>query len=139
MTDFPLGQNIAEQKLEVLTAIAANTEQQRRLLRRNSLRGVSRLLKEREALIRQFSVLVRQENAVAFFSHAGEAVRLRQAMLRKQREILESSYLLRQETAQAKQQIAQRLQALRTKRRLRRQYDPSSAAAFCGRRLNLKG
>ncbi|HWR39258.1 MAG TPA: hypothetical protein VN611_07135 [Patescibacteria group bacterium] len=139
MTTIQTSIDLLNEKLQILEAITANTEQQRRLLKRNSLPGVTRLLREREQLIRQLAAVVRQLSSENIAASSPALSLLHRTILTKQQELLASANLLRAETSYEKQQLARQLNAVKTKRRIQRHYEPVRTLVYSGRRLNIKG
>lgn len=128
-----------DKKNEILEKIAANTETQYRFIRKREMRGLQRVLREREALIKELlsiNLALSQEKG---WETRQEAVSIMQGMKEKQQEILERSRQVIEEAIAERNYIGMELKSSRVRQQVKNQYMNPWAAVTPGRRFNEKG
>lgn len=128
-----------DKKNEILEKIAANTETQYRFIRKREMRGLQRVLREREALIKELlsiNLALSQEKG---WETRQEAASIMQGMKEKQQEILERSRQVIEEAIAERNYIGMELKSSRVRQQVKNQYMNPWAAVTPGRRFNEKG
>lgn len=128
-----------DKKNEILEKIAANTETQYRFIRKREMRGLQRVLREREALIKELlsiNLALSQEKG---WETRQETASIMQGMKEKQQEILERSRQVIEEAIAERNYIGMELKSSRVRQQVKNQYMNPWAAVTPGRRFNEKG
>ena len=126
-------------KLRILTEIKINTQKQGRFASRGEMRGLRRLLNEREALIWELLSLDREMTADCSRLEHPELKKLVGAISAIQLEILDCWGKTRQEALSARDRAGAQLFAVRNGRRLQHQYVNRWATPTQGARINRRG
>ena len=126
-------------KNEILEKIAANTETQYRFIRKREMRGLRRVLREREALIKELlsiNLALSQEKG---WETKQELISIIQVLKDKQQEILARSRQVIEEAIAERNYIGMELKSSRVRQQVKNQYMNPWAAVTPGRRFNEKG
>ncbi len=126
-------------KLKILEAIGSNTAKQQRFVGKGQLRGLNRLLNEREKLLDELVAADNWLSAQTGWEKAGDFRRLIQAMENKRQEILTVSVQALEATKLARDHAADELRNIRAKKALRNRYADGWKTLQVGRRLNQEG
>jgi hypothetical protein len=126
-------------KLQILGEIAANTETQCHFIQDRKMKGLKRVLKEREALLKEL-VAVNEELAgdQTWKSRQNLAIVI-QEIADKQQEIMERSKQVLQQAVAEKARIAEELRQSKIRRQVNSRYVNPYAVMARGRRINEKG
>lgn len=140
MVELKTAQEYLERKTEILDKLSANTESQHRLLYKLHMKGLRRLLNEREVLLRELAKL-QKHYAASEVLQAGLKLLApqREAMMVKQQQVLERSLQAIQAAEIERNRIGAELSQSKRKRSLRKQYVNPYSVIIPGRRINRKG
>ena len=128
-----------KQKNKILDKIAANTETQYRFIHKREMRGLRRVLREREVLIKELiGINLELSQDQSWKSNQG-VVTLVQEMNLKQQEILDRSRQVIQEAITERTRIAAEIKSSRVRQQVKTQYINPWAVVAQGRRFNEKG
>ena len=126
-------------KMGILEKIAKNTGLQRRLIRKQDMRGLTRLLIERGRMIDELAAvnleLGKGEPQEAWIDLQGVMA----AILAKQREILSLNDEVLQAAMEEKSQVAAAMNNSRVMREAKSHYVKQWALTWCRGSINLKG
>jgi flagellar biosynthesis/type III secretory pathway chaperone len=128
-----------ERKMGILEKIAANTETQRRFIPRRELRGLRRVLREREALLQELAALNREIAGSLKWKTVNTLTPQFQAIAARQREIMNHAAQALQEAAMERNRIAAELNGSKKTRSIRNQYVNHWTVLAPGCRINEKG
>ena len=128
-----------KQKNKILGKIASNTETQYRFIHKREMRGLRRVLREREVLIKELiGINLELSQDQSWKSNQG-VVTLVQEMNLKQQEILDRSRQVIQEAITERTRIAAEIKSSRVRQQVKTQYINPWAVVAQGRRFNEKG
>ncbi len=131
-------QQLLEQQLELLERIRANTETQRYFIRQRELRGLGRMLQEREVLINQLGAVRQAVEAFADWRNDPGLERLVESIELKRDETFQLINCVYREALAEKQRIGAEIKNLRLKRQLKNQYVLKWTMLSWGNRFNEK-
>ncbi len=131
-------QEILKRKLEVLEQIRANTETQRYFIRKRELRGLSRMLREREALIQELAGVNQQLERTEDWRNINGIQPMVQAVTAKEREVFSYCNGVLQEAKSERERIGAELNNLLMRGRLKKQYIVQWKMVAWGNRFNMK-
>lgn len=114
--------NFLVQKMELLNKIAHNTETQLRFVRRQEMRGLQRLLRERAKYLHQLTMLNASMQICACETPTAVLETLQQQIVDKQQQILSCNAQTLQEAKTQRDVIAASLKSLRQRRHLDNSY-----------------
>lgn len=126
-------------KLAILEKIAANTETQRRFIPRRDMRGLRRVLREREALIEGLADVNRDLARNPGWKTMTALAAKMQEMTMKQKEILARSSQVLQQAIMERNRIAAELNSSRVVRYIKTRYVNHWTIMARGGRINEKG
>lgn len=139
MNQFELEECLT-QKRQIIQSILANNETQRYYIQRQNMKGLRRLLLEREQLIEEFAAVEgRLKMAGNSWQQAAEWQAILQNINQEQAALLNSCKLVVQEAGTARQQMATKLREIKAGRLLTNHYAPSWPRMVAGRQLSIKG
>lgn len=127
------------QKMQILEAIAGNTETQYRFIQKRELKGLNRVLRERAALIEALAAINTKLANDQAWRRMPAFVSLNQAIAAKEQETINRCSQVMQEAIAEKARIADELRKSRMQRQVRTQYVNPWAIVARGRRINEKG
>ncbi|WP_378953336.1 hypothetical protein [Pelosinus sp. sgz500959] len=126
-------------KIKVLEKIAANTESQYRFIHKREMKGLGRVLGEREVLLEELltlnQALVREGN----WQHVSELASVILDITKKQQELLERSRQVLQEAMIERTRIATELKNGKIHRSVRSQYVNPWTMMMWGNHINERG
>lgn len=125
-------------KKEIVGAIVANTETQGRFIKARKMKGMRRILREREALLNDLAAVNAQLNRDSSWKKHGQLVFLAQEIEKKQQELLERSKYVVQEAIAERSQIAYELQKSKIGKQVRQTYVNPWVSQLSGARINEK-
>jgi len=123
----------------ILEKLAANTETQRRFIPKREMRGLRRILRERDVLMEELAAVNRELARYPGWKIMNSlALRLRELTL-KQQEILRRAGEALQEAIMERNRIAAELNSKRTARNIKNRYVNHWLVRARGGRINEKG
>lgn len=128
-----------KQQMKLLDRLAANNATQGRFINRRDMRGLRRILRERDSLLAELMEIgtaLRQETG---WQTDGTLGIKRKAIADRQREILASSRDLVQAAIRERSKLAAELSGSRAERQVQRQYVNPWLVMAAGSRINEKG
>ena len=128
-----------DKKSNILNKIAHNTETQYRFIHKREMRGLKRVLRERDALIVELAAVNLELGKDESWKNIQWLVPLIQELSLKQQEILDRSRQIIQEAIIERTHIAAELKSSRVRQQVKNQYVNPWAVVACGRRFNEKG
>jgi hypothetical protein len=128
-----------QRQLKILEEIKVNTDKQGRFVRRGEMRGLRRLLGERQVLIDELVDLTGKLAGDHPRSYLPDAEKLRKDIAARKLEIRDSFDKALREAMTARARIGVQLRDIRTGRRLQHQYVSCWTAPEQGSRFNKKG
>jgi hypothetical protein len=126
-------------KLQILEKIAANTETQYRFIHRREMRGLKRVLRERDALIRELAAINEELSSDQTWKSMQELTPMLQAISRKEQDIMERGRQVMQEAVAERARIAAELKQSKARRQVENQYLNPWAIVARGSRINQRG
>ena len=126
-------------KLQILEKIAASTATQQRFVERRDMRGLKRVLREREALIGELAAVTAVLTADQSWQSDAELRPLREAARSREQAVLGQSRQVLQAALAERARIAAELRGSRAERQLQSQYLHPWAIAARGGRINERG
>lgn len=122
----------------ILERLAANTETQRRFIPKRELRGLRRILRERDVLMEELAAVNRELASCPGWKISPLALRFRELAL-KQQAIMRNSGEALQEAILERNRIAAELNSKRTARNIKNRYINHWLVMGRGGRINEKG
>lgn len=139
MNQFELKECLA-QKRQIIQRILANNETQRLFIKRQNMKGLQRLLLERDTLIGQLTTVEgKLRNAGGNWRQAAEWKEILQPINQERSALLDSCKLVAQEAIAARLQIADKLREIKAGRLLKDHYAPPWTGMGAGCQLSIKG
>lgn len=126
-------------KNNILGKIAANTETQYRFIHKREMRGLKRVLRERDTLIEELVAINLALSKDQSWKNIQGLIPLIQDLNHKQQEILDRSRQVIQEAVAERTRIAAELKSSRVRQQVKSQYINPWAVVAHGRRFNEKG
>ena len=127
------------EKLEILEKLIANTERQGRFVQKREMRGLRRILREREELLNTLLTVNRHLAGNEDWKNSKQLATVRQAVSEKQAQLLKLSSLVITQAIAEKSQIAAELNSSKTAKNLQNRYANPWVTVSQGSRLNAKG
>jgi len=127
------------EKIEIVERIAAKTETISRFIGKRKMKGLGRVLREREALLSELAAVNRELADDRRWQTMDELAPLRAALAAKQREVLDRSAEIVRQARTELARIALELKRSRTMRQAKNNYVNRWQIMTAGRRLNVKG
>lgn len=128
------------QKRQIMQRILTNNDTQRYFIQRQNMKGLQRLLLERDQLIEEFTAVeVRLKSAADNWQQASEWQAILQIVKEEQFAMLNSCKLVVQEAGAARRQIAAKLREIKAGRLLKNHYEPPWPGTVAGCQLSIKG
>lgn len=128
-----------KQKLSILEDISTNTIKQKQFIHKGEMRGLRRLLKEREKLLGELAAVCCELRSDTRWQQMKELQSLVWAIEAKQREIVADSVEVLQETILERDRVAAKLRNIRSGRQLKNRYVGTWETLRSGRCFNVKG
>lgn len=129
-----------KQKRQIIQRILANNETQRYFIQRQNMKGLQRLLLERDQLIEELAAVEgRLKSAGATWQQAAAWQAILQTVKEEQAAMLNSCKLIVEEAVAARLQIAAELREIKAGRLLKNNYAPPWPSMVAGRQLSIKG
>lgn len=126
-------------KMELLEKIAANTETQYRFIHKREMRGLCRILNERELLIKEFAVINRELSNDQQWKNEPSLLLQLQAIEAKQQQILSRSKQVLQEAQTELAAISLELKDSKMRRQIENQYINNFSILIPGLRICEQG
>ncbi|WP_333593800.1 hypothetical protein [Anaerospora hongkongensis] len=127
------------EKLEILEKLLANTERQGRFVQKREMRGLRRILREREEFLNKLQTVNGHLDSNEEWKNNEQLAAVRQAVSEKQAQLLKLSSLVITQAIAEKSQIAAELNSSKTAKNLQNRYANPWGAVSQGSRLNAKG
>jgi len=128
-----------EKKWKIIEKLAANTENQRSFIPQRKMVGLKRLLRERDALLRELAGVDEELMNDPNWKIMPDLAVIMQEVAVKQQEILQCSIQTLQQAVAEKNCIAAELKKSRVGRQVNNQYMNPWLSLARGRRINEKG
>lgn len=126
-------------KEQILDQLAVNTETQGRFIQERKLKGLNRLLREREALIQKLMAINEALTSDQSWKNMPGLLSITQAIAAKQQKVMERSNQVLQQAIAERAAIAAELRKSKLGRQVKSQYVNPWAIMTRGRRINEKG
>lgn len=126
-------------KRQILEEIAANTETQGRFIQQRKMKGLKRVLREREALIQDLGAVNEELAGDQKWKNRPSLTAVIQEIDDKQQKIVERSNQVLQQAVRERSNIAAELRKSKIGRQVNSQYVNPWAVMARGRRINEKG
>ena len=126
-------------KRQILEAIAANTETQGRFIQSRKMKGLKRVLKEREALLQELAAVNAELADDQTWKSRQDLAGLIQEIAGRQQEIMERSNQVLQQAVTERACIAAELRKSKIGRQVNNHYVNPWGVMPQGRRINEKG
>lgn len=123
----------------VLEKLAANTEAQCRFIKERKMKGLNRLLRERQTLIRELAGITEIPVMEKAWGNRPDLAAIQQELSVRQQVILERSQQVLQQAVAERASIAAELRQSKVSRQLANQYVSPWSRMSQGRRINEKG
>lgn len=133
-----LGDYLTE-KLEILEKMIANTETQSRFIHKREMRGLRRILREREALLGKLLAVNNQLTIDQGWKNSKQLMAVQQAIADRQAQLLKQSSQVITQAVTERTRIAAELNSSRMAKNLQNRYANPWATVSQGSRLNAKG
>ncbi|MEN6411719.1 MAG: hypothetical protein ABFC84_03010 [Veillonellales bacterium] len=127
------------QKMEILVKISANTETQCRFIHKREMKGLGRVLREREALLNELAALNKELASDPTWKYVPAAAPMMRDISQKQQELLERSKQVLQEAVAEHALIATELKSSRIRRHVKNEYVNTWTMISRRRLLNVRG
>lgn len=127
------------QKIKILEKIAANTETQSRFIHKRELRGLARVLGEREKLLEELATLNKELASYSTWNNMPALAPMLRDITHQQQELLKRSRHVLQEAVAERALIARELKNTKIERRVKNGYVHPWAEIAGGRFINEKG
>lgn len=131
--------NCLNKKRQILDEIAANTETQGRFIQSRKMKGLKRVLQEREALLLQLVAVNEELAGDQTWKDRQNLAAMIQEIASKQQEIMERSHQVLRQAVAERVCIAEELRKSKIGRQVSSQYVNPWAVMARGRRINEKG
>lgn len=128
-----------QKKKKIIEKIARNTETQGRFIHKREMRGLRRVLREREAFIQELATIDFLLSQEPSWKQSQELMAIAQEMNLRQQEILECSRQVIQQAVTERARIAMELKCSRVRQQVKTQYINPWAVVVQGRHFNEKG
>lgn len=126
-------------KRQILDEIAANTETQGRFIQSRKMKGLKRVLQEREALLLQLVAINEELAGDQTWKDSQNLAAMIQEIASKQQEIMDRSHQILRQAVAERVCIAEELRKSKIGRQVSSQYVNPWAVMARGRRINEKG
>jgi leucyl-tRNA synthetase len=127
------------EKLGILEMLLANTERQSRFVQKREIRGLRRVLREREELLEKLSTINSLLAEKQDWKNNKQLTAVRQAISERQTQLLKQSSLVITQAIAEKTKIAAEINSSRTAKNLQNRYASPWLTVSQGSRLNAKG
>ncbi|MEN6565544.1 MAG: hypothetical protein ABFC57_04525 [Veillonellales bacterium] len=127
------------QKMEIINKLSANTETQCRFIHKREMKGLGRVLREREVLLNELAMLNKELASDQTWEYVSAAASMIRNITDKQQELLERSKQVLQEAVAEHALIATELKSSKIRRHVKNEYVNTWTMISRRRLLNVRG